>query len=181
MKKIIAAFAAGAALCLAGCASIMGDKTAIVTVSSVPPGATINIVDETGFAVFKGATPTTVNLEKSTGHYFGGKSYTVTLSLTGYQDATVNLSTHANGWYIGGNIIFGGLIGWLAVDPFNGGMYTLSPDKVNATLTQQQQQGTAGAKTSFNYTPGQLQIVLVQDVPAAMRSQLVKVGQLTRQ
>ncbi len=177
MKRIIAAFAAAASLCLVGCATIVGQKTAIVTVSSVPPGATINITDETGFAVFKGATPTTVNLEKSSGHYFGGKSYTVTLSLAGYQDATVKLSTHANGWYIGGNIIFGGLIGWLAVDPFNGGMYSLSPDKVNTTLTPEQQKA-AGA-TGFNYAPGQLQIVLVQDVPASMRGDLVKVGQLT--
>lgn len=47
------------------------------------------------------------------------------------------IKASANGWYIGGNIVFGGLIGWLAVDPFNGGMYTLKPKETNAILAPQ--------------------------------------------
>ena len=165
---------AGGLVLLTGCATIVGDKTATVTITSVPAGATVNIVDESGLAIYKGATPTTVTLEKSTGHYWGGKHYSVNLSLPGYASQTVLMTTHANGWYIGGNIIFGGLIGWFLVDPNNGGMYTLSPEAVNITLTQQ-------PASTFNYTPGQLNIMLVQDVPMELRSKLVKVGQLTPQ
>ena len=40
----------------------------------------------------------------------------------GYEPVTLPIKANANGWYIGGNLVFGGLIGWLAVDPFNGGM-----------------------------------------------------------
>ncbi|WP_342358093.1 hypothetical protein [Arsenophonus nasoniae] len=36
---------------------------------------------------------------------------------------------------IAGNLFFGGLIGWLIVDPFNGGIYTLRPEKIDATLS----------------------------------------------
>lgn len=175
MKKILIAFGAAALVCLTGCATILGDKTTDVTISSTPPGAAVAIVDESGFSVFKGTTPTSVILEKSTGRYFGGKSYVVTLSLAGYKDQTIKMDTHPNGWYIGGNILLGGIIGWLLVDPTNGGMYTLSPEHVNASLSQQSQ------ATGFNYKSGQLQIMLVQDVPAELRSQMVKVGQFSRQ
>ena len=51
-----------------------------------------------------------------------------------------------NGWYFG-NIIFGGLIGMLAVDPATGAMYTLSPKEVLATL-HVAQGGPTTAKSS---------------------------------
>ncbi|HEY1774467.1 MAG TPA: hypothetical protein VGH91_14890 [Gammaproteobacteria bacterium] len=173
MRKILIVLGAAAMACLAGCATILGDKTTTVTIASMPPGAAVSIVDESGFGVFKGTTPTSVMLEKSTGRYFGGKSYLVTLSLSGYKDQTIKMDTHPNGWYIGGNILLGGIIGWLLVDPTNGGMYTLSPDRIDASLTQQNQD------TGFNYKPGELKVMLVQDLPAAMRSQMVKVGQFS--
>ncbi|MGK5712924.1 hypothetical protein ACSNKO_18985, partial [Proteus mirabilis] len=75
-----------------------------------------------------------VTLEKSTGSYFGKKQYEVTISKDGASPVTLPLKSNANGWYIGGNLLFGGLIGWFLVDPFNGGMYTLHPEKVEATL-----------------------------------------------
>lgn len=65
------------------------------------------------------------------------KNYQVTLSKDGYSAVTLPIKASANGWYIGGNIVFGGLIGWLAVDPFNGGMYTLKPKETNAILAPQ--------------------------------------------
>jgi hypothetical protein len=39
-----------------------------------------------------------------------------------------------SGWYIG-NILFGGLIGMLVVDPQTGAMYRLEPKSLDATLT----------------------------------------------
>ncbi|MEM8017554.1 hypothetical protein Q4R00_18140, partial [Morganella morganii] len=78
-----------------------------------------------------------VTLQKSTGNYFGKKQYEVTLSKEDSKPVTLPLKANANGWYVGGNIIFGGLIGWLIVDPFNGGMYTLHPEKIDANLVTQ--------------------------------------------
>ena len=54
--------------------------------------------------------------------YFSGKKYTVKISKEGYAVQTITVDTTPNGWYIGGNILLGGLIGWLIVDPATGAM-----------------------------------------------------------
>lgn len=113
----------------------MGDNTQLIQVNSQPPGAKFSIKDDTGGVIAQGTTPQSVTLSKSDGSYFGKKSYQITMTKEGYSPVTLPIKASANGWYIGGNIIFGGLIGWLAVDPFNGGMYTLKPKEAKATLT----------------------------------------------
>jgi hypothetical protein len=35
---------------------------------------------------------------------------------------------------VGGNIVFGGLIGWFLVDPFSGKMYNKAPETITANL-----------------------------------------------
>ena len=50
-----------------GCATIVGDKTQLVSVASTPDEAVIDIKDEKGIAVFKGKTPATGTLDKSDG------------------------------------------------------------------------------------------------------------------
>lgn len=112
---------------LTGCATIVGDKTQTVQVNSNPAGADFIIKDESGKTISSGKTPQNVTLEKSDGSYFGKKSYQITFSKENYQPVTLPIKASANGWYIGGNFVFGGIVGWLLVDPFNGGMYTLSP------------------------------------------------------
>ena len=157
------------AAALSGCATIVGHPTQTIPIASTPSDAAITIVDEAGVEVFKGATPTTVTLNKSTGHYWGKKSYTVTIAKAGFSSQTIPITASANGWYIGGNLVFGGIIGYLAVDPFNGNMYTLSPEAVNATL---------GDKTAHNNraTDGSIVVMLLQDVPADLRGQLTRVN-----
>ena len=134
----------------------------------MPADAAVSIVDETGAEVFKGTTPTTVTLLKSTGKYWGKKSYTVTITKPGFQETKIPIASSANGWYLAGNLGFGGLIGWFAVDPFSGNMYTLSPKAVAGTL---------GASTAHNDKShdGSITIVLLQDVPGSLRADLVPV------
>jgi hypothetical protein len=121
---------------LTGCATIVGDKTQTIAINSNPPGATFKIQDESAKIVQQGVTPSNVTLEKHNGGYFGKKTYTITFSKPGYKDSIYPLKTTANGWYVGGNLIFGGLIGYLVVDPLNGGMYKITPEKVEQTLEQ---------------------------------------------
>lgn len=148
-----------------GCATIVGHPTQLVPISSTPSDATVVITDEKGFDVFKGMTPTSVTLKKSNGSYWGKKSYTVKISKDGYETQTIPITASANGWYIGGNIIFGGLIGWFIVDPLNGNMYTLAPESVSSTLT---------TKTTHNNsaTDGSIAIMLIQDVPPELRGRM---------
>jgi ABC-type Fe3+-hydroxamate transport system substrate-binding protein len=168
MKSVIAA-AALAAL-LSGCASIVGSQTQTIPISSTPSDASVKITDEAGLEVFAGNTPTSVTLNKSTGRYFGGKSFKVVIAKDGFKTQTIPVESRPNGWYIGGNFVFGGLIGWLAVDPLNGGMYTLSPEALTASM--------AGEKLAHNNksTDGSISIMLLQDVPSEMQGKLVRLN-----
>jgi hypothetical protein len=132
MKKIALSALVSANLLLGGCASIVGDNDQLVPISSTPRGATIRVADEKGANVFRGVTPNTVLLKKSDGNYFGKKTYTVKIEEEGYLTQTVPINSGPNALYIGGNFVFGGLLGWLAFDPMNGGMYTLAPEQALA-------------------------------------------------
>ncbi|HEX7639257.1 MAG TPA: hypothetical protein VF457_12750 [Burkholderiaceae bacterium] len=156
------------AAALGGCATIVGSPTQVIPVASTPSDASIRVVDEAGVEIFKGTTPTTMTLPKSTGHYWGKKSYTVTISKNGYQTRTIPITASPNGWYLAGNLVFGGLIGYFVVDPFSGNMYTLSPGAVDASLDT----ATARRDTA---TDGRIAVVLLQDVPPALRGQLTRV------
>ena len=134
MNKLIALCILLGVFGLSGCATIVRDNTQTVQVNSNPEGAKFDIKDEKGMVITSGTTPQSVVLDKSDGSYFGGKDYQITFSKEGYTPSTLPIKHSANGWYIGGNLLFGGLIGYLLVDPFNGGMYLLKPKEPNVTL-----------------------------------------------
>jgi hypothetical protein len=108
---------------VAACASIVSDSKGPVTISSNPTAAEIAIVDQSGVEIYRGTTPATITLDASAG-YFDGQEYTVTFSKDGYDPTTVKVDSTINGWYVG-NIVFGGFIGWLIVDPLTGAMWAL--------------------------------------------------------
>ncbi|MDO8721614.1 MAG: hypothetical protein Q7J31_05210 [Syntrophales bacterium] len=168
MKRLLKPLSLILLIVFAGCATIVGDKTHLMPINSVPSPATIKIVDETGSVVFKGETPTNVTLEKSTGKYWGKKSYTVTISKDGFETQTISITAKANGWYLGGNIIFGGLIGWFILDPFNGAMYNLTPDKIDVSIGKISSHNNTG-------TDGSITIVLLEDVPKHLRDKMVRI------
>lgn len=162
------AIAVAMAAALSGCATIMGSPTQTVPIASTPSDAKVVITDEAGAQVFAGQTPTSVTLNKSTGKYWGKKSFTVTITKPGFKTQTIPVTATANGWYIAGNFVFGGLIGWFAVDPLSGNMYTLSPEAVSSALPSD----TAHNNRSAD---GSIAIVLLQDVPANLRDKLIQV------
>lgn len=168
MKKFLKPMSLILVIAFMGCATIVGDKTQLIPISSTPDSATVLITDEKGAQVFKGKTPTSVTLQKSDGSYWGKKNYSVVISKEGYDAQTISLTASANGWYIAGNIVFGGLIGWFIVDPFNGAMYTLSPEQVTASL---------GKQASFhnNFSDGAISIVLLENVPRELRGKMIKI------
>ena len=152
-----------------GCATIIGDKTQLMPINSAPDSATILITDEKGTQVFRGQTPTSVTLQKSDGSYWGGKDYTVRIPKEGYDAQTIAVTSSPNGWYIAGNLLFGGLIGWFIVDPLNGGMYNLSPEQITASL---------GEKSAYNndFSNGSISIVLIENVPRQLRDKMIRIN-----
>ena len=81
---------------MTGCASIVGEKEQSVTINSSPSNADVLITDERSMEVHSGTTPSTVQLRKSDGSYFGGKSYTVEISKEGYESRTMMISSSPN-------------------------------------------------------------------------------------
>lgn len=130
-KKIIAV--ALSAVIMSGCSSIVSKSQYAVSVNSNPEGASFVITNRAGQQIHKGTTPSTVTLKSSAG-YFKGETYTLVFNRDGYSEKTYQLTSSLDGWYFG-NILLGGLIGMLIVDPLTGAMYNL-PDRVEVSLDQ---------------------------------------------
>jgi len=131
MKRASCLLSLVALLLCSGCASIVSKSQYPVSINSSPAGATVSVKDSHGVEVFRGTTPTVVTLKASTG-YFSPASYSLQFEKEGYAPGAASISAGMDGWYIG-NIIFGGLIGMLVVDPLTGAMWRLD-DAVYANL-----------------------------------------------
>lgn len=116
-----------------GCASIVSKSQYPVTINSNPSGATVTIKNKRGAEVQKATTPTTVTLAASAG-FFSPANYSFQFEKEGYFPGSSSLSASMDGWYTLGNIVFGGLIGWLIVDPATGAMWKLD-DTVYGNLS----------------------------------------------
>lgn len=172
MKKIFLILIAPIFLLLTSCATIVGTDTQNVTVISNPSDADVLITDDRGVNVSQGKTPLSVTLKKSDGSYFGGIDYVLTVSKDGYSSQAVSLNTTPNGWYIGGNLLFGGLIGWLAVDPFSGKMYTLNPKEVSVSLMSDMRK-TSNVKVTDKGK--MIKIHLYEDLTDEMKGKLIEI------
>ncbi len=88
--------------------------------------------------------------------------------MEGYSNSTgrTTLSAGLDGWYIG-NILFGGLIGMLIVDPATAAMWKLD-DRIVVNL---------GAKTSGLLPDGErlLHVVTIDQLPHQYRRHLIRV------
>ncbi len=151
---------------LTGCASIVSGGPARVAVKSQPSGARIRVFDANGVVVTNATSPTVLRLNRGRG-YFKSASYRIELSLDGYRPANVSIVGSVNGWYWG-NILLGGLIGMVVVDPLTGSMYTLAPKEVDLALDATHAQVTR--------KDGGLVVVLRQDLPADLQQSLRPLG-----
>ncbi|MBI3004815.1 MAG: PEGA domain-containing protein [Ignavibacteriales bacterium] len=110
-----------------GCATIMKGSDQQVRINSTPASAKVMIKTTGGMTVFEGTTPAMTKISRK-------NEYTVTVSLEGHKDATVNIMKESiEGWFWG-NLLCGGVIG-IIVDASNGAMHHLSPDEISVTLT----------------------------------------------
>jgi len=164
VRKTLGAVMAAALVVTSGCASILGDSRYPVEVSSAPAGASFEVTDKDGKVVHSGNTPSTVTLKSGRG-YFKGQTYTLRFKKDGYPDKAVTVDSSLSGWYWG-NIVFGGLIGMLIVDPATGAMYKL-PEGVSADM---------GAPVAQSNQASDLKIVMVEALSAESRAQMIKIN-----
>lgn len=120
---LLALVAAGS---LTGCATIVQGTDQRINVNSSPAGATVTVRGQQ-----LGITPTTLNLKR-------GKDYEVLIALDGYEPITVYLEKEFDFAPAAlGNIFSWGILG-LVVDISNGAAYELSPDFIEANLSEMQ-------------------------------------------
>ena len=53
--------------------------------------------------------------------------YTITFTKNGYEPKVVHISAELEGWYIG-NVLIGGWLGMLIIDPISGAMYKIAKE-----------------------------------------------------
>lgn len=95
-----------------------------MTVQAVPTEADIELLSSNGVLIEQSKGSLFYELKRKKG-YFDGANYNIKVTAEGYESQVISITSSANGWYIGGNILVGGLIGWLIVDPATGGMWSL--------------------------------------------------------
>ena len=163
MKTLNTTLTGVAAIMLASCASIVSKSEYPVSLMSSPAGAKVQ-VKKNGMVVHEGTTPSTVTLSASSG-FFTAAKYEVIFSKKGHPQQTIPLTADIDGWYFG-NILFGGLIGLLIVDPATGAMFKL-PESLNASFA---------SVASIEGNNGKvIHIVDRSTLPAEIEAQLVAV------
>lgn len=120
---------------MSSCATIMRDSNQSIPIKSNIDKVDIRIINQRGETVFEGQTPTVLSLNSSEKNgYFNPEKYTVIASKNGFKTQQVVIDWHISGWYIVGNLFFGGLIGYLLIDPLTGDMYYLDSE-VNLNMS----------------------------------------------
>ncbi|TKG97143.1 hypothetical protein EYV94_01580 [Puteibacter caeruleilacunae] len=143
-----------------GCASIVSKSSYPISINSTPSEAKITITDKKGIEVYKGNTPATMKLKASNG-FFSRARYQVRFEKDGYDTRTVPIEYKLDGWYFG-NILFGGVIGLLIVDPATGAMYKLDTEFLHEHLTS----------SSASASKDELKVYSLADVPTEWRDHL---------
>jgi len=148
-----------------GCASIMCGSTKTISVNSNPTGADFSIQNKQGKEIHAGVTPSTVTLKRGRG-YFAAADYTISFSKPGYKPMDMPMKQGLEaGWYFLGNLVFGGLIGIVIVDPLTGAMWTI--EDVNIDLKA----GTG----AWLPTPSEACIVSLAQAPLSLRPRVVRI------
>ena len=152
------------ALLFSSCASIVSKSQWPVSLTSSPAGCQVAVKNSSGVAIHQATTPSIVTLPSSAG-FFQAAQYQVEFSKKGLPTQTVPLSANLNGWYFG-NILFGGPLGILIVDPASGAMWKL-PESVNASLSSIATLSNGNGKT--------VKIVDKASIPADLQKQLIAI------
>lgn len=167
MTKVVLASLIFSILLFTNCASIVSKSRWPFSVMTKPSAASVVITNKKGVEVYNGRTPMATRL-KSGSSYFGPEKYKIVISKEGYETMVFEVKCTINGWYFG-NIVFGGLIGMVIVDPITGAMYRLKSEGITETLKPV-------SATSQNSTEPSLKIIDIQNITPSMKDQLVRIN-----
>ena len=135
-KQLCIVTVLGACAALGGCATIVHNGPRQISVTSTPPGAKVSIYDRSNSLVQVSTTPFLATLPTKFA-YFKGQDYRLVFELPAHAPAELHLESKVSGWYFG-NLLFGGLLGMVIVDPSTGAMFNLVPDRIDQPLAATQ-------------------------------------------
>lgn len=158
MRKLLVT-AIASTIFLSGCATIVSESSYPVQIQSQPSNANFVIKNRSGKIVSQGITPQTVVLKAGAG-YFKGEQYHITFKKQGLLEKSIQVNATVDGWYLGGNLLFGGFVGWLIVDPMTGAMYKL-PETIQADL---------------NDNTHALKIISIDTLTQEQKNKLIRIG-----
>lgn len=145
------------------CASIVSKSKYPVLINSDPTAAEISITDRKGDIIFTGKTPAAVALNSGAGFFMKAK-YIIKYTKPGYDEINIPIEATLDGWYFG-NFGFGGLIGFLIVDPATGAMYKINEEIIITPLKL----------TSALSNESELKIEDINDVPENLKLHLERI------
>ncbi len=116
-----------------------------------------------GVEVYSGTTPTTVTLKAKAG-FFSPAKYNVDFLFSNGIKKNITLTASIDGWYIG-NLLFGGVIGMLIVDPATGAMWKL-PSAIKMNLS---------SDLSIISNGKRLSIAMLNSVPENLRMKMIPI------
>ena len=142
MQKIFVGMLCVLVFCCSGCATIMSHGPQTMSIISEPDGADLEIFDvRAGVAIAKAKTPHTATLQRGDG-FFLKKYYKISLTKEGYIPETKTITPQISGWYFA-NLIFGGGLGAIIVDPATGSMWTFYDKQVRFKMYPNTSEGHA--------------------------------------
>ena len=147
------------------CASIVTKSSYPLSINSSPSNAQVSITDKTGKEIFLGNTPATVKLKAGAG-FFSKAEYQVKFSSPGYNDKIVPVIFKLDGWYFG-NILLGGLVGMLIIDPATGAMWKIETEFLNETLV---------SSTALVLPEPEMKIISINEVPESWKTNMIKIN-----
>lgn len=145
------------------CASIVSKSTYPLSINSSPSNAKVSITDKKGKEIYLGNTPATVKLNAGAG-FFSKAEYQVKFSSPGYDDKIVPITFKLDGWYFG-NLLLGGVLGMLIIDPATGAMWKIETEFLNETLS----------KSTASIDP-EMKIMNINEIPENWKTHLVRVN-----
>lgn len=145
------------------CATIVSKSNYPLMVNSTPTDARVTITNNKGVAVYTGITPAAVSLKSGGGFFTPGK-YQILFEKAGYDPKTVEVKMTFDGWYVG-NLLFGGFLGLLIVDPATGAMWKLDITQINERLFE---------SSAFNFDSS-IQIYDFTQIPDEWKEKLVPI------
>ena len=145
------------------CATIVSKSKYPLSINSTPSNAKISVTNKKGIEIYSGNTPATVLLKAGAG-YFSKAEYQVKFSCPGYDDKIVPITFTLNGWYFG-NLLLGGPLGLLIIDPLTGAMWKIETEFINVTLS----------KSTSSMVP-EMKIMNINEIPENWKTHLVRVN-----